>query len=87
MSTRQSKEQLRAEIEQLRKQLKQAESILAALVSNDGSEDILRQLRSGKRLEDISERLDEENTHIGEGDANDAGFRGEYLHHNILADE
>ncbi|TVY34716.1 Nitrogen assimilation transcription factor [Lachnellula occidentalis] len=55
---RQSKEHMRSEIEQLREQRKQTGRVLAALVSNNESEKVLKQLRDGATLEDISEQLE-----------------------------
>jgi hypothetical protein len=55
---RQSKENMRAEIDQLRKQQHQSDRVLAAIVSDDGSENILQRLRDGETLENISENLD-----------------------------
>ncbi|TVY43752.1 Nitrogen assimilation transcription factor [Lachnellula subtilissima] len=55
---RQSKEHMRSEIEQLREQQKQTGRVLAALVSNNESEKIFKQLRDGATLEDIAEQLE-----------------------------
>ena len=66
---RQSKENMRAEIDQLRKQQQQSEKILAALVSGEASGSVLHQLRSGETLENISQALDigRESSMISEG--------------------
>lgn len=55
---RQSKENMRNEIEQLRKHQLQTERILAALAANDRAEAVLEQLRRGERLDNISDSLD-----------------------------
>ncbi|TVY91936.1 Nitrogen assimilation transcription factor [Lachnellula willkommii] len=55
---RQSKEHMRSEIEQLREQQKQTGRVLTALVSNNESENILKQLRDGASLEDVAEQLE-----------------------------
>lgn len=55
---RQSKEHMRSEIEQLRIQQRQSERVLAALVSNDRSEQVLDQLRNGETLDTITHKLD-----------------------------
>src|SRR5271168_3094332 len=55
---RQSKENMRAEIEQLRTQQRRSERILAALVSDERPEQFLYQLRNGESLESITGRLD-----------------------------
>jgi hypothetical protein len=49
---------MRSEIEQLQRQQRQNERILAALVSTDTSEKILDQLRNGETLETIAHKLD-----------------------------
>jgi Fungal specific transcription factor domain len=49
---------MRSEIEQLRIQQRQSERVLAALVSNDRSEQVLDQLRNGETLETITHKLD-----------------------------
>lgn len=49
---------MRAEIDQLRRQQHQNDRVLAALVSDDGSDNILLRLRSGETLENISDNLD-----------------------------
>lgn len=54
---RQSKENLRTEIEQLRRHQRSSESVLKALARNEQWEDILRRLRSGQSIEVISEWL------------------------------
>lgn len=64
---RQSKEHMRSEIEQLRTQNKQSERVLAALVSEGRSEEVLEQLRSGETLEEVSASLDR-------GEGKDAGM-------------
>jgi Fungal specific transcription factor domain len=48
---------MRIEIEQLRIQQRQSQRLLAALVSNEASEQVLDQLRNGESLENIIERL------------------------------
>lgn len=54
---RQSKDNLRSEIDQLRRQQKNSESVLAALARNDQWEEVLRRLRSGQGVDTISEWL------------------------------
>lgn len=54
---RQSKENLRSEIEQLRKQQKQNNSVLTALVKPELWEEVLTRIRSGQSVEGISEWL------------------------------
>ncbi|TGJ84664.1 hypothetical protein E0Z10_g4106 [Xylaria hypoxylon] len=54
---RQSKENLRHEIESLRKQQRQTENVLSALVQPELWEDVLRRLRNGQPIEVISEWL------------------------------
>lgn len=54
---RQSKEEMRTEIERLKSQQTLNERILAALVSPDDAELVLDQLRSGETLEAITEGL------------------------------
>jgi hypothetical protein len=49
---------MRAEIDQLRRQQQQSDKVLAALVSDDGADNVLQQLRSGATLENISDNLD-----------------------------
>ena len=49
---------MRTEIDQLRTQQRHNERILSALVSDDRSEQVLHQLRSGEALENIAERLE-----------------------------
>ena len=49
---------MRTEIEQLRTAQRQNERVLAALVSNERSEHIMEQLRSGETIETVSEALD-----------------------------
>ena len=58
MPVRQSKENMRAEIDQLRRQQHQSDRVIAALVSDDGSETIIQRLRKGETLENISDNLD-----------------------------
>ncbi|KUI54136.1 Conidial development protein fluffy [Cytospora mali] len=54
---RQSKETLRSELEQLRRQQRSSESVLGALARNEQWEEVLRRLRSGQSIESISEWL------------------------------
>ncbi|PSR84446.1 fungal-specific transcription factor domain-domain-containing protein [Coniella lustricola] len=54
---RQSKETLRTEIEQLRRQQRSNESVLAALARNDQWEEVVRRLRAGQSVEIVSEWL------------------------------
>jgi hypothetical protein len=63
---RQSKEHMRTEIEQLRAQQRNNDRLLAALVS-DRSDQILDQLRSGEPLESITEKLDESDSAVSNG--------------------
>jgi len=49
---------MRSEIEQLREQQRQNERVLAALVSNDRSEEVLNQLRNGVTIEAITGQLE-----------------------------
>jgi hypothetical protein len=55
---RQSKENMRSEIEQLRAQQKHSERVLGALVA-EKSDHVLELLRTGETLEQISDKLDE----------------------------
>ena len=55
---RQSKENMRLEIEQLREQQHQTERVLAALVSKDKSDEVLDKLRTGETIEAVLEKLD-----------------------------
>ncbi|KAH9897124.1 fungal-specific transcription factor domain-containing protein [Xylariomycetidae sp. FL2044] len=55
---RQSKENLRNEIESLRRRQSQSESVLSALVRPDLAEAILHRLRNGQSVEGISDWLD-----------------------------
>lgn len=59
---RQSKDNLRTEIDQLRRQQKSNESVLSALARNDQWEEVLRRLRSGQGVESISEWLNIQTT-------------------------
>lgn len=59
---RQSKEEMRTEIERLRAEQTLNGRIMAALVSSDESEQVLEQLRSGETLKSITERLDRGNS-------------------------
>ncbi|KUJ08152.1 uncharacterized protein LY89DRAFT_336286 [Mollisia scopiformis] len=54
---RQSKENMRSEIDSLRAQQYQTEQIIAALVSNHTSELVLQQLKDGKTQEEIYRKL------------------------------
>lgn len=54
---RQSKENLRAEIEQLRRQQRSSDSVLTALVQPQLYEEVLQRLRNGQSAESISEWL------------------------------
>lgn len=54
---RQSKDNLRSEIDQLRRQQKSSEAVLAALARNDQWEEVLRRLRNGQGVDTISEWL------------------------------
>ncbi|CAJ2503423.1 Uu.00g108170.m01.CDS01 [Anthostomella pinea] len=54
---RQSKENLRHEIDALRKQQQQTDSVFSALVRPESSEEVLQRLRSGHSVEGISEWL------------------------------
>lgn len=58
LPVRQSKEQMRSEIDSLRTQQRHNERVLAALVANEGSEQVLEQLREGETLENIVEKLE-----------------------------
>jgi hypothetical protein len=49
---------MRSEIEQLREQQRQSERVLAALVSNDRSDEVLNQLRNGVTIEAITGQLE-----------------------------
>ncbi|KAL2175517.1 fungal-specific transcription factor domain-containing protein [Thermothelomyces heterothallicus CBS 202.75] len=57
LPVRQSKENLRHEIEQLRRQQRNNERVIAALVRPDLWEEVLARLRSGQTVESISEWL------------------------------
>ncbi|KAF3759972.1 regulation of conidiation [Cryphonectria parasitica EP155] len=54
---RQSKENLRTEIEHLRRQQRSNESVLSALARHDQWEEVVRRLRAGQSVEAISEWL------------------------------
>ena len=54
---RQSKENMRNEIENLRSQQKQADRILSALVTDDKAEQVIHDLRHGATIEAIAEKL------------------------------
>lgn len=54
---RQSKENLRKEIEQLRRQQRSTESVISALARNDHWEEVVRRLRSGQAVEAVSDWL------------------------------
>lgn len=54
---RQSKENLRSEIEQLRKQQRQSESVMSALQGSGQWEEVIQRLRSGQSVEAISDWL------------------------------
>ncbi|KAJ0123814.1 hypothetical protein J7T55_012284 [Diaporthe amygdali] len=54
---RQSKENLRNEIEHLRRQLASSDSVIGALSQNEQWEEVLRRLRSGQSVEVISDWL------------------------------
>lgn len=54
---RQSKETLRSEIDQLRRQQRSSDTILSALVRNDQWEQVLHRLRNGQSVETVSEWL------------------------------
>ncbi|KAH8660721.1 fungal-specific transcription factor domain-containing protein [Tricladium varicosporioides] len=58
---RQSKENMRAEIEDLRKKQRHSERILAALASDDRTEQVLTHLRNGEKIESITEQLETSN--------------------------
>ncbi|CAL3970830.1 unnamed protein product [Diplocarpon coronariae] len=58
LPVRQSKEQMRSELDSLRTQQQQSGRVLAALASNEGSGQVLDQLRSGETLEHIVDRLE-----------------------------
>ena len=49
---------MRAEIDQLRRQQEQSVRVIAALVSDEGSEDIIQRLRSGETLQNVSDSLE-----------------------------
>lgn len=54
---RQSKETLRSELEQLRRQQRSSDSVLNALARNEQWEEVLRRLRSGQSADTISDWL------------------------------
>ncbi|KAJ5034985.1 uncharacterized protein L3040_008251 [Drepanopeziza brunnea f. sp. 'multigermtubi'] len=58
LPVRQSKEQMRSELEASRAQQRQTERVLAALISIEASELVLEQLRNGETVEQIVDRLD-----------------------------
>ncbi|PVH86370.1 hypothetical protein DL98DRAFT_582939 [Cadophora sp. DSE1049] len=58
LPVRQSKEQMRSDIDTLKTQQRQNERLLAALVSGDNSEQVLDQLRSGETVETIVDKLE-----------------------------
>lgn len=57
-SVRQTKEDMRAEIDQLRQYARQSKRVLDAIASHNKFDDILEQLQSGVDIEDISKTLD-----------------------------
>ncbi|KAL2062109.1 hypothetical protein VTL71DRAFT_6375 [Oculimacula yallundae] len=59
LPVRQSKEQMRSEIDTLRSQQRANERVLAALVSGDASDNVLDQLRRGETIDTIVDKLDE----------------------------
>ncbi|CZT10552.1 related to nitrate assimilation regulatory protein nirA [Rhynchosporium agropyri] len=59
MPVRQSKEEMRSEIETLRTHKRANDRVLAALVSGDASDNVLDQLRRGEAVETIVDRLDD----------------------------
>lgn len=58
LPVRQSKENMRHEIEQLREQQHQTDRLLAALVSKDKSDEVLEKLRTGETIDAVLEKLD-----------------------------
>ncbi|KAK9425699.1 putative Zn(2)-C6 fungal-type domain-containing protein [Seiridium unicorne] len=54
---RQSKENLRSEIDQLRKQQRQSDTVISALVKPELWEEVLTRIRNGQSVENISEWL------------------------------
>jgi len=58
LPVRQSKEQMRSEIDTLRTQQRYNDRVLAALVSGDASDSVLDQLRRGETLDTIVDKLD-----------------------------
>ncbi|PBP21844.1 fungal specific transcription factor domain-containing protein [Diplocarpon rosae] len=75
LPVRQSKEQMRSELGSLRAQQQQSERVLAALVSNEGSDQILDQLRNGETLEHIVDRLESDSHSTGSGSNTTASAR------------
>ncbi|TVY75969.1 Nitrogen assimilation transcription factor nit-4 [Lachnellula suecica] len=84
MPVRQSKENMRSEIEQLREQQRQSDRVIAALVSKDRSEDVLTQLRDGVTVETITGQLERlGSTSSTSGGSNVTSFGRMSDHHAI----
>ncbi|KAK4178263.1 fungal-specific transcription factor domain-containing protein [Triangularia setosa] len=64
---RQSKENLRHEIEQLRKAQRSSDQVFTALTRSDHWEDVLKRLRNGQSVEDVSEWLHSLHSQQGAG--------------------
>ncbi|TAQ84972.1 hypothetical protein B7494_g6707 [Chlorociboria aeruginascens] len=62
---RQSKEHMRAAIEQMKAHQQATDAVISALISTDQTNQVLDQLRRGESLETISEKL-KASSHIGE---------------------
>jgi len=71
---RQTKENMRTEIEALRTQQSRSERVLAALVSPDRSEQVLQQLRNGETLEEVTKKLDQSTIHPSSSNTNVTTF-------------
>ncbi|KAK0737414.1 fungal-specific transcription factor domain-containing protein [Apiosordaria backusii] len=64
---RQSKENLRNEIEQLRKAQRSSDQVFTALTRSDHWEDVLKRLRNGQSVDDVSEWLHSLHSQQGAG--------------------
>ncbi|KAM0609252.1 hypothetical protein ACHAP1_002345 [Verticillium nonalfalfae] len=73
---RQSKENLRTEIEQLRYRQRSSDQVFAALVRPDAWEEVLKRLRSGQSVEAISDWL---GVALPPGGSNKVGYWGDSL--------
>jgi hypothetical protein len=75
---------MRSEIEQLREQQRQSQSVLAALVSNEQSENILRQLRDGATVEAITRQLERTGSISSASGGNNITTFNQYSDHQAI---